>query len=88
MTRDDKVRALVSERMASADALAEAFREETSTESGREMFADLIATALTCHPDDVEMHAMRLRHKLEDALRYRITSDAEDETPEDEENDE
>ena len=88
MTRDDKVRALVAQRMTCADALKCAFQDETSSEDGRDFFGSMIATALTCHPNDRAMHAQRLLCKLEDALRFRITTDAEDETPEDEENDE
>jgi hypothetical protein len=88
MSRRDNIRALVALRMGSAEAIEEAFAEETSTEGGRTHIGGLVARALTCHPDDREMHAMRLLLRLEDIIRERIGINADDELPQEDEEEE
>jgi hypothetical protein len=84
MTRHDDIRALVALRMGSAEAIEEAFAEETSTEGGRTHIGGLVARALTCHPDDRKLHAERLLLRLEDIIRERIGINADDELPQEE----
>jgi hypothetical protein len=97
MTRDDKVRALVAQRMGDSDAIREAL-EASIKGSFKEGDASHIlidiASAIESgsQPGVSQAHwegiATRLLHSLERYARAALTAEAEDETPEDDENDE
>lgn len=96
MTRDDKVHALVAQRMqdsaaireALADMLANAAREGDEPGLIADIAHHVAETSGGVTQAHRESHAARLLYAMERIVRNALTTAAEDETPEDEENDE